>query len=71
MEHQLSSFERVQLVLNGGIPDRTPTALHNFIMSAYASGMPFPDYFQSGEAMAEGGIKAWREYGQDIVLLEN
>jgi MtaA/CmuA family methyltransferase len=67
----MSSLERVEKVLRGGIPDRVPTALHNFIVSAYASGLPFPEYFQSGDAMAEGGIKAWQEYGQDIVLLEN
>jgi uroporphyrinogen decarboxylase len=71
MENNMTSVERVDRVLKGGIPDRVPTSLHNFMMSAYASGMSFPEYLQSGEAMAEGGIKAWREYGQDLVILEN
>ena len=71
MPEVMSSLERVERVLRGGIPDRVPTGLHNFIMSAYASGLPFAEYFQNGEAMAAGGIQAWREYGQDLVLLEN
>ncbi len=71
MPEKLNSVERVERVLGGGIPDRVPTSLHNFMMSAHASGLNFADYLQSGEAMAEGGIKAWREYGQDLVLLEN
>jgi uroporphyrinogen decarboxylase len=40
-------------------------------MVAQASGLSFPEFMQSGEAMAEGHIKAWREYGHDLVILEN
>jgi uroporphyrinogen decarboxylase len=71
MLEKMTSVERVERVLSGGIPDRVPTSLHNFMMSAYASGLSFVEYLQSGEAMAEGGIKAWRDYGQDLVILEN
>jgi uroporphyrinogen decarboxylase len=71
MQEKMTSVERVERVLSGGIPDRVPTSLHNFMMSAYASGLSFGEYLQSGEAMAEGGIKAWRDYGQDLVILEN
>jgi uroporphyrinogen-III decarboxylase len=71
MEDRMTSVERAECVLSGGIPDRAPTSPHNFMMSAYASGRPFPEYLQSGEAMAEGGIKAWRGYGQDLVILEH
>lgn len=71
MNHKLSSIERVNTVLAGGIPDRVPVDLHNFLMTAQASGMPFPKFFQNGEAMAEGQIKAWREFGHDILLVEN
>lgn len=71
MTSSMSSVDRVERVLSGGIPDRVPTGLHNFMMSAMASGLPFPEYLQSGEAMADGGIKAWREYGHDLVILEN
>jgi uroporphyrinogen decarboxylase len=66
-----NSVERVETVLRGGIPDRVPVDLHNFLMVAQASGLPFPEFMQSGEAMAAGHIQAWREYGHDLVILEN
>jgi uroporphyrinogen decarboxylase len=69
--HTMTALERTQTVLAGGIPDRVPVDLHNFMMTAHASGMPFPEFFQSGEAMAEGQIKAWREFGHDVLLIEN
>ena len=67
----LTSIERVDLVLQGKIPDRVPVDLHNFLMTAEASGMPFPAFLQDGEAMAEAQIAAWREFGHDLVILEN
>jgi uroporphyrinogen decarboxylase len=66
-----SSIERVETVLRGDIPDRVPVDLHNFLMVAQASGLPFSEFMQSGEAMAEGHIKAWHEYGHDLMILEN
>jgi uroporphyrinogen decarboxylase len=66
-----NSIERTETVLRGGIPDRVPVDLHNFLMVAQASGLPYPEFLQSGEAMAEGQIKAWREFGHDVLLLEN
>jgi MtaA/CmuA family methyltransferase len=66
-----SSIKRVETVLRGDIPDRVPVDLHNFLMVAQASGLPFPEFMQSGEAMAEGHIKAWHEYGHDLIILEN
>ena len=71
MTATMTSIERTRTVLTGGIPDRVPVDLHNFMMVAQASGAPFPEFFQNGEAMAEGQIKAWREFGHDVLLLEN
>jgi len=71
MRTHLSSLERVATVIRGGIPDRVPVDLHNFLMVAQASGLPFPEFLQSGEAMAEGQLKAWREFGHDLLILEN
>ena len=71
MKSTMNSVERVETVLRGGIPDRVPVDLHNFIMTAHASGIPYPDYFQNGESMAEGHIKAWRQFGHDVLVLEN
>lgn len=67
----LNSVERVDTVLRGGVPDRVPVDLHNFLITAQASGLPYPEYFQNGEAMAEGHIKAWREFRHDVLVLEN
>jgi MtaA/CmuA family methyltransferase len=67
----MSAVERTMTVLRGGIPDRVPVDLHNFMVTAYTSGIPFRDYFQDGEAMAAGQIAAWREFGHDVLLIEN
>ncbi len=69
--YPMNSLERVRTVLAGGIPDRVPVDLHNFMMVAEASARPFPEFFQDGEAMAVGQIQAWREFGHDVLLLEN
>ena len=45
MAHTMNSVERTRTVLAGGIPDRVPVDLHNFMMVAEASGMPFPRVF--------------------------
>ncbi len=71
MSETMNSVERVHTVLRGGLPDRVPVDLHNFMMTAHASGLPFPEFFQDGEALAEAQIKAWREFGHDVLLLEN
>ena len=71
MTFQMNSVERTWTVLQGGIPDRVPVDLHNFMMTAEASNMSYPEYFQNGAAMAEGQIKAWREYGHDVLIVEN
>jgi uroporphyrinogen decarboxylase len=68
---RMTSLERVNTVLAGGIPDRVPVHLNNFMMNARASGRPFTEHFHSGEAMAEGHLQAWREYGHDLLILEN
>ena len=67
----MSAIERVETVLRGGIPDRVPVDFHDFMVAADRSGMPFPEYFKSGQAMAEGQIRNWRELGHDVVLVEN
>ena len=67
----LTSVERVRTVLAGGIPDRVPVDLHNFLMTAQASGMPFPAFLRDGEAMADWQIRLWREFGHDLLILES
>ena len=67
----MRSLERVNTVLHGGIPDRVPVHLNNFMMNALALGHVFAQHFQNGEAMAEGHIRAWREFGHDLIIIEN
>lgn len=71
MSETMNSLERTRTVLAGGVPDRVPVDLHNFMMLAQTAGMPFPDFFQDGAAMAEAHIQAWREFGHDVILVEN
>lgn len=71
MPDRMTGRERTETVLRGGIPDRVPVDLHNFMVTAEVSGRPFPAFLQDGEAMAEGQITAWREFGHDVLLLEN
>ena len=67
----MTAIERVETVLRGGVPDRVPVDFHDFMVAARRSGTPFPEHFQSGEAMAQGQIALWRELGHDVVLVEN
>ncbi len=68
---RLSALERVMTVISGGIPDRVPTDLHNFLPAARAAGMRLSDCFRSGELMAESQILAWRRFRHDMLLVEN
>jgi len=68
---KMTAIERVETVLRGGVPDRVPVDFHDFMVAAQRSGLPFPEYFQDGEAMAEGQIANWRELGHDVILVEN
>jgi uroporphyrinogen decarboxylase len=67
----VTSLERVMTVLAGGIPDRVPTDLHNFLPAAKAAGLKLSECLRSGELMAESQILAWRKFGHDMLLVEN
>ncbi len=67
----MSAIERVETVLRDGVPDRVPVDFHDFMVAAHRSGLPFGEYFRNGEAMAAGQIADWREFGHDVVLVEN
>ncbi|HEV3404930.1 MAG TPA: uroporphyrinogen decarboxylase family protein [Gaiellaceae bacterium] len=67
----MNSLERVRTVLAGGLPDRVPVDLHDFMMAGRASGIPFPELFRDGGAMAAAQLDAWHEFGHDVLLVEN
>lgn len=67
----MNSIERVQAAIDLKKPDRVPTDLHNFQPAAKAMGIPLAEVFQDGELLAEAMLLAWREFGHDMILLEN
>lgn len=67
----MNSIERVQSAINLRPPDRVPVDLHNFQPAAKAMGVPLSEVFRNGELLAEAMLRAWREFGHDMILLEN
>jgi uroporphyrinogen decarboxylase len=68
---KMTSLERAMAVLDHGIPDRVPVALHNFLMACHMHGAEFSRILQSGELLAEAQLLAWREFGHDVIMHEN
>jgi uroporphyrinogen decarboxylase len=67
----MNSVERVQKVLSGEVPDRVPVALHNYLMACRLAGGRFDRLLADGEALAEAQLNAWRQFGHDVIMLEN
>jgi MtaA/CmuA family methyltransferase len=68
---EMTAVERCGTVLDGGIPDRVPVGLLNFMPAAAAAGLTMPEYCTDGEAMARAHVAAWRRFGHDLIDLEN
>lgn len=67
----MTSVERVGEAIALREPDRVPVDLHNFQLAAHATGLPMSQVFQDGALLAEAMLVAWREFGHDMILLEN
>ncbi|MCI8853275.1 MAG: hypothetical protein HFI31_06245 [Lachnospiraceae bacterium] len=67
----MNSYERSMAAIHMKPVDWMPTDLHNFLMCAEASGMGYDRFVKDGKAMAEMQIKLWKEFGQDMLLVEN
>jgi uroporphyrinogen decarboxylase len=67
----MDSIERVGAAIERREPDRVPVDLHNFQLAAHASGLPMSQIFRDGALLAEVMLTAWREFGHDMILLEN
>lgn len=67
----MNSLERIRAAINLQKPDRVPVDLHNFQTAAFATGLPLSEVFRNGELLAEAMLNSWREFGQDMILLEN
>jgi MtaA/CmuA family methyltransferase len=71
MPDLMTSIERVQAAIDLRQPDRVPVDLHNFQPAARAMGVSMAEVLRDGELLAEAMLKAWREFGHDMILLEN
>jgi MtaA/CmuA family methyltransferase len=67
----MTSLERVAAVLDHQVPDRVPVALHNFLMASAMTGAGFDEVFRNGEALAEAELRAWHDFGHDVIMHEN
>jgi uroporphyrinogen decarboxylase len=67
----MNSVERVWAAISLKVPDQVPVDLHNFLPAAMAYGKPLSQTFRNGEMLAEAMLQAWREFGHDMILLEN
>jgi uroporphyrinogen decarboxylase len=66
----MTAVERCETVLAGRIPDRVPVDLHDFLVAAHASSHSFPQFMRDGDAIAEGLLASWREFGHDMLIVE-
>ena len=68
---QMTSLERCMTVLKGGIPDRVPVCLENFMHAASIAGYTVREYCRDSEKMAAAHIVTWEKYRHDMIDLEN
>jgi len=67
----MNSYERAMTAIKLKVPDRVPVGLYNFLMTARESDVPLREFFQNGELMGEGQRRAWKQFGHDVLMLEN
>ncbi len=66
----MNSKQRVETVLRGGIPDRVPVCLHNFLMAAKEARIPLERYLSDPAAAAQAHLHALERYGHDCLLID-
>jgi uroporphyrinogen decarboxylase len=66
----MTSVERCLTVIRGGIPDRVPVCLHNFMVAAKEAGTPLEQYLTDPEAAARVHLQAVEKYGHDCILID-
>jgi uroporphyrinogen decarboxylase len=72
MAETMNSIERTLTTLAHKQPDRVPVDLHNFMLTQkFVGDISSTEFYRSGEALAEGQIKAWKRFGHDVLLIEN
>jgi len=66
----MNSLERVRTVLAGGIPDRVPVTLPNFLMAAREAGVRLEDYRVDPEVIARVHLQALEKYEHDCIMVD-
>ena len=66
----MNSLERVRTVLAGGISDRVPVCLHNFMLATREAGVRMEEYRVNPEAIARVHLQAVEKYGHDCILVD-
>lgn len=66
----MNSLERVRTVLAGGIPDRVPVCLHNFMLAAREAGVSMEEYRVNPQAIVRVHLEAVEKYGHDCIMVE-
>jgi len=66
----MNSLERVRTVLAGGIPDRVPVSLPNFLMAAREAGVRLEDYRINPEVIARVHLQALEKYEHDCIMVD-
>jgi MtaA/CmuA family methyltransferase len=66
----MTSLERCLTVIRGGIPDRVPVALHNFLVAAREAGIPLEECLTEPEAAAGAQLDAVERYGYDCIVVD-
>jgi uroporphyrinogen-III decarboxylase len=66
----MNSLQRVPTVLAGGIPDRVPVCLHNFMVASRQAGVRLEEYGVNPEAIARVHLQAVEKYRQDCILVD-
>ncbi len=67
----MNSLERCLAVIDHKIPDRVPVDLHNFLTTIHYAGFPMGQALQDGEMLAEAQLRFWRDFGHDMLMVEN
>lgn len=66
----MNSLERVKTVIGGGIPDRVPVCLHNFMLAVGEAGARMEDYRVDPEVIARVHLLAQEKYEHDCILVD-
>ena len=66
----MNGKERIQKVLNGEMPDRTPVMLHNYLMAIRENGYTVEQYRKDPKIIADVFEKTVYKYDVDGILLD-